>query len=206
VVHHAEEDTAYWQTMPSLSGEDRWFWGTRISPNTSGMPSGRDYTVRLGKISTVATNAVVRVRLKGYTGLAHRTQLRLNGQVIDEQSWQGQIQYTHEVTLPSTLLRDGDNVVRVTTLNSGASVDQLLVNWMEIEYAAGYNAEDNHLAFGTPDPGQQRLVVDGFGAPAIAVFDVTDVAAPARILNTLIEGASAGSVAFSMSRGGRYEA
>ena len=53
---HAEEDTAYWQTMPSLTGEDRWFWGTRLSPNTQGMPTFRDYTVHLGSISACGNN------------------------------------------------------------------------------------------------------------------------------------------------------
>ena len=131
---HAEEDTAYWQTMPSLTGEDRWFWGTRLSPNTQDMPTFRDYTVHLGSISPAATTANVRVRLKGYTSLSHRTVIRLNGQAIDDRTWQGQIQFDHAVSVPHSLLRDGDNIVRVDTLIRGAAVDQILVNWIEIGY------------------------------------------------------------------------
>ena len=194
VLYHAEEDTAYWQIMPSLTGEDRWFWGTRLSPNTQGMPTFRDYTVHLGSISPAAATATVRVRLKGYTSLGHRTKIQLNGQVIDDRTWQGQVQFDHEASVPHSLLRDGDNVIRVDTVDAGASVDQILVNWIEIEYRNRYVAEGDQLSFGAPAEGLQRFETSGFASSAIGVLDVTDPATPVEIINASVQ-----------SEGGRFK-
>ena len=186
VLYHGEEDTAYWQTMPSLTGEDRWFWGTRLSPSTQGMPTFRDYTVHLGSISPAAATAKVRVRLKGYTGLGHRTRIRLNGHVIDDRSWQGQVQFDQEATTPHSWLRDGDNMVRVEPWTLGASVDQVLVNWIEIEYWNRYLAGNDQLSFGAPGEGMQRFEIGGFASSAISLLDVTDPANPALIINAVV--------------------
>ena len=184
--------------MPSLTGEDRWFWGTRLSPNTQGMPTFRDYSVHLGSISPAAATAKVRVRLKGYTSLGHRTRIQLNGRVIDDRAWQGQVQFDQEATTPHSWLRDGDNVVRVETVSTGASVDQILVNWIEIEYWNRYLAENDLLWFGAPGEGMQRFEIGGFTNSAIGVMDVTDPANPAQIINIAVtQGGGKFKVAFS---------
>lgn len=186
-AYHAEEDTAYWQTMPSLTGEDRWFWGTRLSPNTQGMPTSRDYTVHLGNVSFAGATANMRVRLKGYTGLSHRTVIRLNGQAIDDRTWQGQIQFDLAISVPHSLLRNGDNTVRVETIFSGAVVDQILVNWIEIEYWCSYLAENDQLMFGAPTTSLQRIEIRGFVSPEISLFDVADPDNPVQIINAVVK-------------------
>jgi len=175
---HAEEDTAYWQTMPSLTGEDRWFWEGRLSPNTKDMPAYRDYVVRLAVPSATASTARVRFRWKGYTALSHRTRILLNGQVVDERPWEGQIPLVQEATVPHSWLHQGDNVLRAETINSGGAVDQTLVNWIEIEYWRQYTAENDQLAFGAPGEGVHRYEVAGFASTPVVVFDVTDPARP----------------------------
>src|SRR5690606_32747046 len=145
---HAEEDTTYWQTMPGY-GVDRWFWGQRLSPNTQGVPISRPYAVTVRNAAREGM-ATVRVRLKGYTGQAHHTRVHLNDHLIDDQTWQGQIQFTHAVSVPQSFLQDGENIVVVEAASAGASIDQVLVNWIEIDYWDQYIAEDDQLAFGAP--------------------------------------------------------
>lgn len=184
---HAEEDTVYWQAMPGQSGEDRWFWGTRLSPSTGGMSSYRDYTLSLANISTTATQATVRVRLKGYTGLAHRTRIRLNGQIIDDRAWHGQIPFDHTVTISHALLRNGANTVRVETVDTGASVDQILVNWIEFDYWDRYVAESDELPFRAQATGRQQFLVRGLSTSDVLVLDTTLPSSPARIVNFVVE-------------------
>ncbi len=184
---HAEEDTAYWQTMPGSSGLDRWFWGTRLSPSAAGMPSYRDYSLPLANISSTATQATVRVRLKGYTSLAHRTRIRLNGQLIDDQTWQGQAVFDHASAIPHALLQDGANLVRVETVNTGAVVDQILVNWIELDYWDRYVAESDELEFGSPATGRQQVVVDGLSTCDVMVLDTTQPYSPTRMANFTAE-------------------
>jgi len=185
---HLEEDTTYWQNMLS-NGEDRWFWGTRLSPNTQDMPISRPYPVALHN-TAAAGAATVRVRLKGYTGLAHRTRIKVNDQVVDDKMWHGQVEFTHEVSMPGAHLHNGDNEVRVETVDTGAVVDQVLVNWIEIDYQDRYVAEADQLWFGAPATGLQQFEIGGFTQPDPTVLDVTDPRNPVRIFNaaTVPEG------------------
>lgn len=185
VMHHAEQDTAYWQTMPGQNGEDRWFWNSRISPNTSDLPTFRDYTISLNNLSTTAATAVLRIRLKGYTSLGHRTRIYLNGHLVDDQTWRGQVQFEHEVSVSHSLLRNGDNTVRVETVDTGSPVDQILVNWIEVAYWDRYVAEDDQLVFGTPQAGEVQFEVRQFNREDVEIFDVTDPFSPAQIVNAV---------------------
>ncbi|MCC6454681.1 MAG: hypothetical protein IT328_07040 [Caldilineaceae bacterium] len=188
---HAEEDTAYWQSMPGW-GEDRWFWESRISPNAENLPSARDYKVTLGQIAEDATNARVRVRLKGYTTLSHHTRLYLNDQLLDDRNWQGQVVVEHEGSAPHAWLKSGENVLRIEAVETGAVVDQLLVNWIEIDYANRYVAVGEELLFGAGQSGPQQFDVSGFSHAQVNVFNVTDAAHPTRVVNSSVAPDGAG--------------
>jgi hypothetical protein len=187
VTLHAEEDTAYWQTLPDGEGQDHWFWEDRLSPNTQDLPTFRDYSLTLDNISTEASTATVHVRLKGYTGLGHRTKIYLNGNEIDDQSWTGQIMYDHEVTVPHSYLQNGSNTVRVEAADSGNVLPhQVYVNWIEIDYWDTYVAESDELLFGAPEGGTFQFEVTNFSGNEVQVFDVTDRANVAIISNATV--------------------
>ncbi len=180
---HAEEDTSYWVVMPNGAGQDHWFWGDRISPATSGLPTFRDYSLTLNNISS--STATVRVRLKGYTGLGHVTRIYLNGSQIDEQSWSGQNIFTHEVS--ANYLQNGLNTVRVEARDSGDALPhQVFVNWIEIDYQDTYVAENDELLFGAPSAGPHKFSVTGFSSSDIRVFDVTNPASVAVLTDTTV--------------------
>jgi hypothetical protein len=176
VTLHAEEDTSYWQFMPSGEGQDHWFWGSKLS-----VPEWRDYSLTLNNISMTATTATVRVRLKGYTTPNHRTKIYLNGHEIDDKTWSGQIIYDHEVTVSHSYLNEGSNTVRVEAVDIG--LNQFYVNWIEIDYWDTYVAENDELLFGAPSAGTFQFEVTGFSSSDVGVFDVTDPANVAIITN-----------------------
>lgn len=184
VTHHAEQDTAYWQTMPG-AGEERWFWDKRLSPNTEGMPALRTYPVVLQTIAP-AQPATLRVRLKGYTNLAHRTRIRINDHLVDEQVWYGQVQFTHDVDIPASFLRSGKNQVTIEAVNTGAIVDQLLVNWIEVDYRATYSSTNDQLLFGSPDANIYQFTIGQFTGNEIWVLDITDPENPVQLIDFAI--------------------
>lgn len=177
---HAEEDTHYWQSMPGVAGQDRWFWGDRLAAGMS-----RDYPLSLPPVSPMADYATIRVRLQGRTNDPqvdpdHFTRIYLNGVAIDEQRWNGQIVFDHRVSVPHAALQAGANTLRIENVGgTGARIDQILVNWIAIDYWQTYVAQDEQLLFTAPpgDSSSPELVqfsVTGFAQPDVAVFDVTD--------------------------------
>lgn len=187
-THRAEADTNYWQNMPNGAGQDHWFWGGRLSPTTAEMPPWQEYAVDLGTVAQAdEKTATVHVRLKGYTGLEHRSRIVLNGTQIDDQLWAGQSEFDHRVEVPHALLRSGENVLRIEMLDTGATVDQVLVNWMEFSYWRGYTAADDELWFASGENGVQHFEVEGFGEASIHVWDVTNADVPRRIVGGISE-------------------
>ena len=195
---HAEQDTCYWQAMPNGAGQDHWFWGDRLTA-----PATRTYTLTLHHVSTTATTATVRVRLKGRTAIQsispdHHTRIYLNGHQVDDQYWDGQVIYNHEVTVAHSLLNDGDNVITVEAVgDTGAVVDQLHVNWIEIDYWDTYVAENDELLFGAPTTGTFQFQITHFGGSDVQVFDVTDPSHLAIITGaTVLAGGGSYTVRF----------
>jgi hypothetical protein len=184
VTHHAEQDTYYWVTMPHGQGQDHWFWGDKLTA-----PVWQDHTLPLHHISTTASTATVRVRLKGHTDAAtypdHHTRIYLNGVEVDDQFWDGFDVYEHQVALPHTNLNEGNNPLRVQGAgDTGAAVDQFFVNWIEIDYWDTYVAENDALLFGAPESGTYQFEISDFGGDEVEAFDVSDPSSVVRIVNT----------------------
>lgn len=200
VTLHAEQDTFYWQTMPNGSGQDHWFWFDRISPNSSDLPSFRDYPFSVKNIDPVPTTQTLRVQLKGFTSVTtvnpdHKTQISINGTVIGSAEWDSFNVFDLVLNYNTDLLNDGANTLRVTALPTEAVVDQYLVNFFEINYRDTYVAEDNELTFGAPASGKFRFRISNFDSQDVMIFDITD---PGNVVN--LEGVNHQLV------GGKYQA
>ena len=110
---HAEENSYYWQTIPDGEGQDHYFWGNKLSA-----PESKSYSLTLNNILTTAGAATVRVRLKGRTNVGsvnpdHHTRIFINNNKIDDQRWDGQNIYDHEVSISPSYLSEGTNTVKV---------------------------------------------------------------------------------------------
>jgi len=197
---HAEQNSFYWQTMPNGAGQDHWFWGERLSA-----PEGRDYSITLNNISTTAATATVRLHLKGRSNIPaidpdHHTKVYLNNNDIEPggQWWDSQIIYDHEVTFSHALLNEGANTVRLELVgDTGATPDFVYHNWIELDYWDTYVAENDELLFGAPSAGTFKFEVSGFSGNTVDIFDITDPANVARIVNAqVVAGGSDYKVSF----------
>lgn len=183
---HAEENTAYWNTMPNGAGQDHWFWGPRLSPNTEGLVPARDYLIPLDHISPTAASVTVHVQLKGYTSGGHRSRLYLNGALIADALWAGQIRYIQTATVPHSWLVDGENSLTVEAAPSDEPVDQFLVDWLELDYFDTYVAQADRLFSGPPAAGVYKFSLTGFSTADPMVYDITDPADVHPLAQTVI--------------------
>ncbi|MBV7335796.1 hypothetical protein KFU94_47670 [Chloroflexi bacterium TSY] len=135
----------------------------------------------------------MRVELHGYTGLKHHSRIYLNEHEIDDLAWWGQKPFTHVVNVLPQFLRNGENVLRVETVDTGAAVDQILVNWVELDYWDTYTAEDSQLWFRSEIAGIGQFEIAGLSDQNVMLLDITDVRRPTRITNPAV-----------VDQGGRY--
>lgn len=189
---HLEENTANWSHMPGDDAE-RWFWDRRMSPNTLYYDITRTYAITLNHLADTANPAAVRLRLKGVTFTDHRTRIYVNGNGGAPINWTGQaaivptFTVNEEQAIPQNgLLHEGLNTIRVETLAATAEPDQILVDWIEIDYWRRYVAEENQLAFDLPALGEQTFQLHGFATNDINVWNITEPRTPIRIENSAI--------------------
>ncbi len=197
ITLHAEENNAMYSVMPNAAGQDFYFWGERISPSediTNAIRSAKNYTITLNGLSTTATSATVRVRLMGYTALAHHSKIYLNNTMIDDKSWTGQTVFTHELSIAHSSLVNGANGIRIEAADAKAVVDQFYIDWIEIDYFKTYAVEGNQLTFGVPEACNFQFTLTNLTANAVQLFDVTD---PAKVSRFISPTVATGKLQFS---------
>ena len=178
ITTHLEQDTFYWNTMPDDEGQNLWFWGQRLSPNVS---QNHIVTFTLPTLAATPTTTV-QAQLKGYTTQAHKSNLYLNNTLIDTQLWTGQQIFTHTKIVSGSLLVQGVNTLTVEAIDSGAVIDQFLLNWLKIDHSVTYAASNNQLFFTPPADGTYTFTLTDFTNDPQFLFDVTNPQQPIKLV------------------------
>ena len=188
-TRHYEQDKTYWQALPNGEGKDHWFWDKLTT--SSSTPAAANYIFNLQHIASQGPDGQIRVMLQGATFGNHLTQLYLNGVALlspAEQAWSGKTEKLYQVSVPQSRFVEGNNQLRVENiLPSGVSSSEVYVNWFEATYQDTYIAENNALVFSAPSADSYAFALTGFTTAAIELFDVTNPAAPVRLINYLVE-------------------
>ena len=169
-----EEDTSYWQNIPDSEGEDHYFWGDRVyAPDTQTFPFD------VHNLSAEAFDATIIAEFRGYSDVKdvdpdHHTQIFLNDQLVDDQTWNGQIKFIHSVAGPQSLMRNGRNELKVNYPGDLTLLDALYFNYFQITVLATFVATAGVLEFSPQETGLTEFRVGGFSSDDIMVFDVTD--------------------------------
>jgi len=185
-VVHAEEDNTYWEGLPNGEGQDHYFWEQLTAPVS------RTYSTSLNNIANISDTGQLTVALRGKTDTPtypdHHTRVYLNGTLISEDSWDGQIEYQHQATISQTQLLEGVNTIVVESVgDTGSSIDILYHNWVEIGYWDTYVAESDVLEFRGPGAGTYKFEVSGFTADTVEIFDITTPISVSRIISSQVE-------------------
>jgi hypothetical protein len=201
---HLEEDHRYMNTSPSGLQHDHWYW---YLLNANSNPVSHDFTFLLQNLDPSATTAKLRGLLKGnYAHPQHHTLIYLNGHLVDDHIWPSTDDYSFSIDFPQTYLTEGTNTITVKCpLDDGINIDQVLVNWFEVDNYHTYTSENNLLAFGGDQPGLWKFQVGGFSSDVIDVFDITNPLVPVRIVGgTILPNGSLYQVSFEQLVSGLY--
>jgi len=189
----AEENLVYWGRWSNTPGTDTtWFWERIIAGDN---PVTRAYPITLTELAPTTYSATLFLEVAGrsykmWFSPDHQIRLSINGTVIDEVDWDGQVGATFTVPFTSTALVAGINQVGVTIVTDDVTDQDMYVDRIEIRYRRTLVAENDSLTWTTPSSGAQAIEVAGFSTPAVQLYDVTYPLTPTRLIdaNTSLSG------------------
>jgi autotransporter-associated beta strand protein len=159
--------TVYFSSLQNGDAEN--FFGSVVNANTS----TQTLTVR-NRYQTDAP-ATLEVALQGVTAGQHHVSVLLNGAQVGVLDLDGQENRSATFSVNSSVLREGDNQVRMV---SGGSGDVSITDHLRLSYRHTFRADDDRLRFKAPAGVVQ---VGGFNSPYIRVVDVTNPSSPFEV-------------------------
>jgi len=183
-----EENEFY---SPIASGEDNWFWSRLVAPTT--------FSTEFSLEELVSGEGNILIDLWGLTNAPqdpdHRTSVMINGVVIADDTWDGQIEHSINIIVPPGVLHSGLNELElVFPGNDGSFIDIQFLNKIEIKYPRlSKLSDDQHTFSAVGDVIKFHQVTN-----QISVFDITDP------YKTTINGISKGSSLFHSQPGHSY--
>jgi len=181
-----EENQVMWGNTPGVPASDYWFRKKSTAPDLT------EFDLYIPGPVPDLEEAVVRVSMQGRTTAAphpnHHTVARLNGVEIGDATWDGDTVFVQEMTVPGNLVLEGANTLVVDLPgDTGAPVDVIYHNWVEVAYRRRCTALDDHLTFSL-EGGERLLVeVDGLSGPDILLYDITDPLDVVEMVNIDVE-------------------
>ena len=146
---------------------DYMFWGPPIQANQF---SNFDFSALDNVFITQNDSVSFEVMMSGGAGLftgAHAVEFKISsGTVIrEEQDWRYSYKKSLKFKVPYSVLRENENTFEAKAVNAN---DQLLLNWMKINYNSKYIAKDNQLVFNAVKPDPHPIPGDAY-----SVFEYT---------------------------------
>lgn len=158
---------------PQVKQGDHWLWESLPAPLE------RSYPIPLSDVAQgiASLNIEFWASTEATINPDHHVRISVNGQMISDESWDGQGWHTVQSLLPTGLLKSGINTIQIKAPgDTGAPADIVFLNWFEISYWRYLNAVGDRLDFynsGKPEK------LSGFNE-SLAIFDITD---PAKLMS-----------------------
>jgi len=187
---HLEERVVYRPYLPT--GEnDCWFWAFAGYTYGIDYPSNIQFT--LEGVSNREGTAAFAARYFGFTEYLdyspdHHTRVSLNGHLLGDFTWDGQVFYDFQTDIPQGILIEGSNTITTEEVNDlGLPItgEFVFIDSFNLEYYRDYHGEDDRLLFTASGKGD--YLVSGFSDPDLALYEVTDPAAPRRLVDFSVE-------------------
>ena len=184
---HVEENHEMWDTTPGAPDEDYWFWARVYAPDT------RIYNLDIPSPAPGPSgDALVRVVFRGRSTASphpnHHTLVSLNGTGIGDEYWDGTVEHEQEMTVSASLLVDGTNTLTVESPgDTGAVVDIIYHNRLEVEYWRFFTAREDRLSFSVTGEQRVKVEIDGLSQPDLMIYDVTDPYEAMEVVNVSVQ-------------------
>jgi hypothetical protein len=182
---HSEENHMYVSNYPSGLDQNHWYWSLINPPGTRLI----SFDIPLTNVNTTASTARLRGFFKGYSASPqHHTHISINGNLISQAFWPARNEFSFNVVFPQSYLHEGNNTIEVEApLTDGISVNQILVDWFEIDYSKNYSANSGQTIFSGGSIGAWKYRLTGLPSNDFLTWDITDVRHPMVIDHTSFE-------------------
>jgi hypothetical protein len=169
----------------ALNGDAENFFGNTVTP-TSG-----PFTITIHNPEPTSTiSAQLQVALRGITFQSHQVNVFVNGNLIGSILFSAANPVTQTITLPVSMLIEGDNAIKFVGAAGGNDVS--LIDYVRLVYPHSFRSDNNSLEFSIKSTQSARL--DGFNTPNIRLFDLSDLTAVQEI-RPIVQASNAGYVA-----------
>ncbi len=186
---HQEVNRYYMINNPSGPDNNRWYWNAINLPSVG----PKTYTVNLTNVSTAAGTARIRGFFKGYAASPqHHIHVSINGHLILQQFWPARGEFGFDVEIPQSYLLEGSNAILVEgPLTDGITINQILVDWFEVDYIKNYAADGTQTRFSGDNAGSWKYRLTGVESTDYLTWDITDPLHPVSIANAAFEPSGA---------------
>jgi hypothetical protein len=169
----SERDLVY---VPTVDQGDHWLWEKLIAPQA--------YEVKFNISDLESGNARLKIAFWGATKAPstpdHHVIIRVNGQMIADTNWDGQIRHIFEEIIQDGILTTGLNTIVIeTTGDTKALIDIVYLDWIELQYPRYPLAEKDQLKFTASSYPQ---FITGFSGP-VTIYDITNPQSVTAIKN-----------------------
>ena len=181
---HFEEEKSYYSgdddsdifTSDRIEGEG-WVWQRLLG--------GAEFTteVILPNVEIAAPTCSLRVKLRGITKAKvrpnHHVQAVLNGHLVGDIAFSDNETVVLRSPFSASLLKNGSNTLQIKSVgDTGADIDQIYLDWAEIDYWRTFVAANHQLSFNGAqraggDPLWQRYQISNFHEPEIKIINST---------------------------------
>jgi len=112
--------------------------------------------------------------------------------MIGDDYWDGEIEYIQQMAVSPELLTEGNNTLTIELPgDTGASVDVIYYNWIEIDYLRYFEAVQDKLKFNISGDGRFQIEIKKMSKPDIMIYDITDPDEVKELVNFSIESEGA---------------
>ena len=166
----------------AAAAEDHWLWQSIFAP--------AEIQVSLQAPRATEGEATLRVRLVANSSAPvepdHHLILSINGAQIADEKWDGAGSHVITATVPSGVVRPGENTVTLKAPgDTGAPADSLMLDWIELTYPRELVLDEGELTFA----GQAEAYDLATSGELAALWDITDPAAPVALSDYKHQGA-----------------
>jgi len=171
---HVEDDKIFDRLLLVTDElKDHWFWETMNANRTYEFKFNLQHPIR------DASSARVKVMMHGSTHPSvnpdHHTIVKLNGFMIEDATWDGQVEYYIEkINVPNNVLKDGENTLTVELPGDtqAGEVDQVFFNWFEISYWRDFQAIDDFIEIQVQESEKlHQFEINGLSEKDIFIID-----------------------------------
>ena len=177
-VHH-ELDQVYLQSAVGADGMERWIF-SQVAMGSGFYGGGAAVDFSLPLPGALAGGDLT-IRMYSPYAMEHAAAVSVNGAGIGSALWSG-IGWS-EAGFAGVSLLDGANTV---SLRCEGALDKTAVDWFAVTYERAFEADSDSLTFS--HAGGYRYRIDGFSSEDAQLYDITDPAAVARVVNGTFSG------------------